>query len=109
MSKLWLDDIREPPDKTWIWAKSSREAIGILKSVEIEEISFDHDLGIIDGEDDKGLFVAQYIEIGAYQNTIPNPIVWYVHSANPVGKKDITLAMESAERFWRPYTYYRRS
>ena len=45
--KLWIDDIRKAPSG-WVWVKTSTEAIKMLLSRPIEEISFDHDLG---GED----------------------------------------------------------
>ena len=39
------------------------------------------------------------IEELAYAGEI-HPMVWRVHSANPVGRKNLTAAMESAERYW---------
>lgn len=51
--KLWIDDIREPPDDTWDWVATSEAAIALLKFFSDEgmlwcpreAISFDHDLG----------------------------------------------------------------
>lgn len=51
--KLWIDDLREPPDDSWVWAKTSAEAISEMEAythegmlwVPREVISFDHDLG----------------------------------------------------------------
>lgn len=45
--KIWLDDVRTPPDNTWTWCKTAYEAIGklISNSDKIEHVSFDHDLG----------------------------------------------------------------
>src|SRR5690348_2081796 len=48
--KIWVDDIRTPPDNTWIWAKTSHEAIVLLtlshvNDLDIEAMSLDHDLG----------------------------------------------------------------
>lgn len=95
--KIWLDDIREPPVKgNWVWMKSGEEVIEALKNTEVKEISFDHDLG----EDRMtGYDVAKWIEEQASQGLI-DPIIWKVHSANPVGKKNIEAAMKSAEKFW---------
>lgn len=42
--KLWIDDIRTPPDG-WEWAKTSKEAIDVIDNNEVSHISFDHDLG----------------------------------------------------------------
>lgn len=55
--KIWVDDIRTPPDETWIWSKTSAEAINLLTqfkysysipNVQPEVISLDHDLGKTD-------------------------------------------------------------
>lgn len=92
--KLWLDDIRPAPIG-WTLATTAAKAIEILAVFEVEEISFDHDLGI-DGGD--GAQVAAWVEQQAATNggTVP---AWAIHSANPVGRARIQAAMESAERF----------
>ena len=59
--KLWIDDIRVPPDECWHWAKSSKEALDVL-GCDVCEISFDHDLG----GDDTAMPVARRIEELAY-------------------------------------------
>jgi hypothetical protein len=92
--KIWLDDIRLPPTG-WFWCKTANEALECIKNGGVVEISFDHDLG--DSID--AIEVAKFIEEGAYFGSIA-PISWKVHSANPVGKKNISLAMSSADRFW---------
>lgn len=30
MSKLWHDDVRRPPDNTWLWARTNAEAVAFL-------------------------------------------------------------------------------
>jgi len=92
--KLWIDDIRIAPND-WHWVKTSEEAIAAFIYNTITEVSFDHDLG---GED-TGYKVAEYIEFAAQFGFQPR-IKWQVHSANPVGRKRIAAAMNSAERFW---------
>lgn len=96
--KLWIDDVRTPPDHTWTWAKSSAEALAWLDcvDVEIEEVSFDHDLG----GDDTSMEFVDAIEELAYEKSIPR-FAWHVHSANPVGRANIIRAMENVERYWR--------
>lgn len=42
--RLWLDDVRRPPSKEWVWAKSVDRAIEILAAGQVEELSLDHDL-----------------------------------------------------------------
>ena len=93
--RIWLDDVREPVGGGWTWLKTGEEAIEALKNNRVDEISFDHDLG----EGITGYDVAKWIEKMASQGAI-DQIVWRVHSANPVGKKNIEAAMRSAGNFW---------
>lgn len=93
--RLWLDDFRQMPDNFDVWVKNPSHAMSIIKTNEVSFISFDHDLGY----NQTGYDVAKYIEMGAYMNIL-NPIGWEIHSANPVGKKNIEMAMMAAERFW---------
>lgn len=87
--KLWVDDIRVPPDSSWTWVKNYADAIQALLNHEWEEMSLDHDLGLEHyyGEyrGDTGydilLFMASQVEI--YGKKYTNNI--HVHSANPVG------------------------
>lgn len=92
--KLWIDDIRVAP-AGWLWAKTSSEAIKILLSQPITEISFDHDLG---GED-TAYRVATMIEEKAHEGKI-DKMIWHVHSANPVGERNIRMAMQNADKYW---------
>lgn len=48
--KLWVDDLRNPPDSTWTVARTSRDAIEVLSAVDPppEVMSLDHDLGFDD-------------------------------------------------------------
>lgn len=101
--KLWLDDVREAPDG-WLWVRTAREALAILKTVVVDEISLDHDLGLdgVTAEDENGQSgydVARYIEEMAYEGRMSR-LKWSVHSSNPVGRKRMEAALRSAERFW---------
>lgn len=102
--RLWIDDERDPkewsPMKEWVWAKSAEEALDLLDSYIFDEVSFDHDLG----SDEKGIkpsgyYVACVIEEMAALGLITR-FKWSVHSANPVGYRNIIQAFESIERFW---------
>jgi len=98
--KLWLDDIRKPPDTTWTWVKTADEAIAELKKGEVAAISFDHDLCHSASKVEKtGYTVACWIEQRAYMCALPK-MSWSVHSGNPVGAEKIKRAMESADRLW---------
>lgn len=93
--RIWLDDERLPPSDKWTWAKTAEEALEFLKNDRVEELSFDHDLG----EGKTGYDVAKWIEEMAASGAL-DPILWKVHSANPVGRKNITAAMKKADEFW---------
>lgn len=94
--KLYLDDLRPTPKDFNLRAYTAQEAIAMLEKGGISAISFDHDLG--PDEAGTGYDVAKWIEEKAY--TDPNFTVpeWNIHSANPVGAKNIERAMESSER-----------
>lgn len=94
--KLWLDDLREPPDHTWTWATTSAWAIRLLTHFPCIEISFDYDLG----GDDSGQIVADWIEQRIADGLMDLP-QWSIHSANPVGRKYLALTLESCERLIR--------
>jgi hypothetical protein len=98
--KIWLDDTRKAP-KGWIKISHyliCKMFILIFKN-RVTDISFDHDLGTRKNGND----IAKLIEKLAYGGKI-NPLVWEIHSANPVGRSNITASMKSAERFWKEKT-----
>ncbi|MCK9596227.1 hypothetical protein M0R19_03530 [Candidatus Pacearchaeota archaeon] len=99
--KIFLDDIRNPPDSSWTIARSVKEAIDLMDNNNISEISFDHDLGM---NEKTGYDLAKEIEYRAFYGKILR-FKWNVHSMNPVGKKAIEKAMESAEHFWKNVTF----
>jgi hypothetical protein len=45
MKKLWIDDLRDPPDDTWEVVRTAHRALCLLEDNEYEEVSFDNDLG----------------------------------------------------------------
>ena len=94
LMRLWLDDAREAPDG-WTWAQTYDKAVAALAVGTVEIISFDHDLG----EKKTGYDVAKWIEQAAWEGRITR-LGWDIHTANSPGRKNITLAMESAERAW---------
>jgi hypothetical protein len=95
--KLWLDDERPAPNG-WHLCKDPEEAIRILKTSRVEEISLDHDLG--ENTLLTGYHVAVYIENMARDGEIL-PIKWVCHSSNPVGRKRIEQAMCNADKYWK--------
>jgi hypothetical protein len=104
--KLWLDDERDPKSPKIkeifgakgdeIWVKTVEETIEYLKTGKINHISLDHDLGTIK----TGMDVAKFIEGAAFWSLIPK-LNWRVHSQNPVGRKNMILALKNADNYWR--------
>lgn len=92
--KIFLDDVRNAPNLDWVTVRNYDDCITILSCCWsfIKEISFDHDLG----EDRTGYDVAKWIEEHCHMNACKCP-TWRVHSANPVGRQNIEMAMKSAE------------
>lgn len=83
--KLYIDDIRNPPDDTWVVCRSSQEAFDTLSTKGIPEfISFDHDLG---GDDTTMVFLKRWVQ-ELWDGETPPPD-YVIHSANPVGAQNI--------------------
>ena len=81
--KIWLDDLRSPPDASWTWVKSVAEAIGLMQSGQVEHASLDHDLGM----DPTGVEVPagrRLVYWMAETNCWPSKSI-SIHSANIVG------------------------
>jgi CheY-like chemotaxis protein len=93
--KLFVDDVRVPPDSTWEVVRTAQEAIDLLKDGNVDVLSLDHDLG----EDLTGYDVIKWIEEQVYTKDFKSPEEIFVHSANPVGAKNIQQAIESIKRY----------
>jgi hypothetical protein len=75
--KLWLDDLRPPPDEDWVWVKSVDDAISWMLTKTVTHASLDNDLGEDKPEGRKlVLWMAEY-------DTWPQESI-LVHLANPV-------------------------
>jgi hypothetical protein len=88
--KLWVDDLRPPPDaepgrfgeaisEDWIWVKTSDAAIEFLDQMPFDEISFDHDLGGDDTTRPVVLWMCEYLGPKLWPKAVT------VHSSNPPG------------------------
>jgi len=95
--KLWVDDIRPKPVAYDVWVKTSSEAIAKLQTGEVAAISLDHDLGEVQAGD--GYQIAKFIEDAAREKRIPR-LEWELHTANPVGHKNMEAALKNADRYW---------
>lgn len=99
--KLFIDDERFPPDVSyneWVVTQSSNDAIWAVESYGLPQyISFDHDLG---GEDTSIVFINWLINhMLDNKLSFPKDFEYYVHSQNPVGKKNIENLMDNFIKF----------
>lgn len=94
--RIFLDDVREPVPALGnvIVVRDARTAMDLVRTGLVSWISFDHDLGT----DLTGYDVAMLIEDLVFMGDIRCP-EWQVHSANPVGRERIKMAMLGAEAF----------
>lgn len=97
--KLFLDDVRDPPDDTWVVARSYDEAVEVIQLhglSNIEMVSFDHDLG----SEKTGMDVAHFlINLDLDTGALLDQFTFKVHSANPVGHENIEALLERYLRF----------
>jgi hypothetical protein len=95
--KVFLDDRREAPDASWTLVRTPAEAIALLESGEVTEISFDHDLDFEDGQELCGYDVLVWIEERVALHGFDPPRM-SVHSANPPGHERLLRGIEAIER-----------
>ena len=98
--KLWLDDIRQVPDSTWTCAHTVTQAQNLIKKYGVpDSISFDHDLG----EGLTGYDFAKWLCIkdDNKECIIPDDFTYTVHSANPVGAKNIQMYMDTYLKYFK--------
>lgn len=109
MRKLFLDDVRKPPDATWDVVRSYEQFVAYIEANGVPEvISFDHDLAdqhyLIDEENpDSGKIpYEKYAEKTGYDCAkwlVENGYEvkrWMVHSMNPGGAANIRFALSKA-------------
>jgi hypothetical protein len=104
MINVWLDDIRNPPEGEWQWAKSYEDAVELFQYDKVGSASLDCDLGLLLHPDDDDLrvypcegeapngeeFVRWIIENDAWPE-----ISLAVHSANAWGAARMRDDIES--------------
>lgn len=99
MLSLVIDDERtfkvDPMDGSFIYARNSEDGIQILRTISIDELWLDHDLG----GDDTIIAVVDYLCEEAYNgNPVPLDVIW-VHSMNPVGAQNVIRSLEKYYEF----------
>jgi len=107
--RLWLDDERPAPDG-WIGCRNFVDLWIYLVDdwSQIEEISFDHDLGT---EDDpfparrNGTTITRWILEQLHLAGEKSPWQkhrwkWSVHSSNPVGRANMIANLKAMDKIW---------
>ena len=92
--RVFLDDERTTPEG-WIRVYWPSEAIALLQTGAVEEISLDHDLG--DDERGTGYDVVLWIEEAVVLHQF-NPPKITVHSANSSAREKMLAGIRSIER-----------
>lgn len=98
--KLWLDDVRNPPDNSYTHAKTALEAIYWLARIhslneQAHLVCLDHDLG--DETNGTGYDVLLWIEKQVRMN--PNyvrPKIIRTHTANPPARARMQAAIKAS-------------
>jgi hypothetical protein len=108
MKKLYLDDVRVPKTEGWDIVRTYEDFVSwITKNGLPDEISFDHDLAEISYDpstqkesfkyyEKTGYDAAKWLCEYCWTNGLPIP-PWNVHSANPVGRDNITQLIKKFE------------
>jgi hypothetical protein len=115
--KLYLDDIRTPKTEGWDIVRSYEDFVAyILLNGVPDEVSFDHDLSRehinyffnngghenppnpqeTEFNEKTGYDAAKWLCNYCLKNELPIP-KWNVHSANPVGKENISFLLKNYE------------
>ena len=100
--RIYLDDIRLPKGKNWVIARSFSDFKRLcLEAESIDLISFDHDLGMENGEElPSGMDCVKWLCQAHFDNLVDiSETRFNVHSANPVGAKNIESYLNSFQRF----------
>ena len=97
--KVFLDDVRNPPNGGWVCIRSVAEAIMLIDEGVVEVMSLDHDLG--DTEHDPewtGNTVVNYIERKVAEDDTYNPPNLMIHSANPIGRMNMQAGIANIDK-----------
>ena len=93
--KVYLDDERSTPDG-WVRVYWPDEAIELLKTGQVQEISLDHDLG--NDERGTGYDVVLWVEEAVMTRGFVPPRM-SVHSANSSARKKMELGIDAIKKY----------
>lgn len=92
--RVYLDDERDTPPG-WVRVYWPQQAIELLETGAVTELSLDHDLG--DDERGTGYDVLLWIEQAVAERGFAPPRM-RVHSANPAGRRRMLAAIDAIGR-----------
>jgi len=92
--KVYLDDERETPPG-WVRVYWPDEAIELLETGKVSELSLDHDLG--DDQKGTGYDVVLWIEEAVITHGFQPPVI-RVHSANSSAREKMELGITSIKK-----------
>jgi hypothetical protein len=92
--RVYLDDRRKAPED-WILVKTPEEAINLLSSGSVKEISLNHDLGL---PDKTGYDVLLWIEFEVLTNNFVPPNI-IIHTSNPSARIKMEWAVGAIKKF----------
>ena len=98
-AKLFLDDIRTPPDETWTLVNNVPDMILLCSENEVTHISLDHDLGDTD-PDHSGYDFMCWLEEAVFLEKYDKysfPDVKF-HTDNPVGRNNMKRSLDHIHR-----------
>lgn len=100
--RIWLDDIRPKPDHFTVHVRTAEEAIDLLKTGQVEEISLDNDLGLDENGNEltQGKKVAQWMEEEAFYGRL-NQMKLNHHTDNVAAQKEMDQAFQNIVKFWK--------
>lgn len=102
MAKLWVDDERMPPDNTWEMARSFHEAVHMLNCFIYDTVSLDHDLASFYGHKEMtGYDIVCWMEDQTRKDPWHMPRTILIHSANPVGRKNMQAGIDQIEALYK--------
>ena len=93
--RLYLDDARNTPEG-WVRAYTASEAIALLKTGKVVEMSFDHDLG--PDPAGNGNDVVVWIEEAVALHRFKPPRIMSVHSSNATASERMLLGIASIQK-----------
>jgi hypothetical protein len=99
--RVWLDDRRPPhPDPgEWVWVRTPAEAIELLMTGDVSELSLDHDLGLMEGDRElTGYDVVTWMERAVATQGFEPPTTIRVHSANASAALKMERGIEAIRR-----------